>query len=298
MPYTFLMNTAHNKDLITDDGWSNTILNTLPAMCKPNSYQIADVEEEQPSTSKASNKTKQRAKVNDADQKSTLKTISGDISANYQRSSRQNVQADIHVMSKSSEHDYITLPNIPQEQPSTSKGITVIEQRQRVYFSQRSTSETDNDSICLQQSYRLYIGEKILSNMKSNINNEERYLHYFRQLIKFEETLTQEDPCPQGFKIVHITEFHTPKKRRIKRSNAQPKDNELLYREKLIALSKSKNASPQNIAIQTNMVGRFSDRVDMRAKILQNWQVYCSDEETYDNFIDRMLKFEESLIRN
>ena len=29
LPYTFLMNTSHNKRLVTDEGWWNTIRNTL-----------------------------------------------------------------------------------------------------------------------------------------------------------------------------------------------------------------------------------------------------------------------------
>ena len=29
LPYTFLMNTSHNKNLVSDEGWWNTIRNTL-----------------------------------------------------------------------------------------------------------------------------------------------------------------------------------------------------------------------------------------------------------------------------
>ena len=49
-------------------------------------------------------------------------------------------------------------------------------------------------------------------------------------------------------------------------------------------LGKSKNTPPQKMALQNNMVGSFSDRIDTRTKILKNWQLYCSDEELYERY--------------
>ena len=36
LPYIFLMNTSHNKDLLIDDGWWNTLNNTVGINTSPN----------------------------------------------------------------------------------------------------------------------------------------------------------------------------------------------------------------------------------------------------------------------
>ena len=309
LQHTYLMNTSHNKDRITDDGWKNTIRNAirLPFNLKMDCFQgsLQNVEEGQPATTQPSSKIRQRQEMNYADQRSTSETRAVGLPANYKRDSRQIVHAEVYVISNSentiqpSAHDYIYLPNVPDGQPSTSKGISKSRHRQKpVDFAQRPTSETDSDNVSLQQSYRFYIGEKILSNMMNNMNNEEQYLHYFRQLIQFEETLKHEDACLKDFEIVHITDFQASKEGRVKRSNSQPRARSVSDKDKPIHLSKSKSTLPQHIAVQTDFIGRFSDRIDMRRNILENLHLYCSDEELYDIFLNRLLNFEESVIRN
>ena len=131
--------------------------------------------------------------------------------------------------------------------------------------------------------------------MVINLSNEEGYLYYFRQLIQFEETLKREKPCHNGFELVHITDVQGPKNGRIKESNTQPKDKALLGKVK----NKSKNTpAPQMMTLQVNFVGKFSDRIAMRRNILENLNIYCNDEELYDMFLDRLLNFEESLIKD
>ena len=40
LPYTFLMNTSHNKNLVVDDGWVTTIRNTLMLPSPPNILRL------------------------------------------------------------------------------------------------------------------------------------------------------------------------------------------------------------------------------------------------------------------
>ena len=124
--------------------------------------------------------------------------------------------------------------------------------------------------------------------MVININNEEGYLHYYRQLIQFEETLKHEDACHNDFEIVHITDVHAPKEGRIKRSNAQPKHNALLC-ESPVHLSKSKNTSePQMMMLKIDFVGKSTNRIDMRRNILENLHsihnLNVSHRSAYDIF--------------
>ena len=302
LPYTFLMNTSYNKNLITDDGWKNTIRNVvvLQIKFKPDSCQNTqkNIVEEQPRKTKASIKIRQRREVHNSGDRPTSEPRAGGVSADNKRDSRQIVQADVYVISNS-ENDYFTLPNIPDGEPSTSKGESGMRQSQNwVDVVQRSTSETDHDSFGLQQSYRLYIGEKILSNMMDNIYSEEKYLHYFRQLIQLEETLKQEDVCLKDFKIVHLTDCQAPKRGRIIRTNPQLNDKTILDEDKPVHFCKSKNTSPQHTASHIDFVGKVSDRIDTRRNILEDFHAYCINEELYDMLLNRVLNFEENLIKD
>lgn len=264
LPYTHLMNTSHNKDRITDIGWQNTIRNAvgLSAKITPDSIEMSAPKfpENQPKFPKFPE-----------NQPSETRVVG--LSSDNQGGSNQVVQAEVYTISKPdntvqpSEPDYTFLPNVPEQQPSTSKGSSEITPRhQMTDFAQRSTSETDHDSIGLGKSYRLCIGKKIISNMMKNINNEEGYLHYFRQLVQFEETMKHEDTCHKDFEIVDLCQ--------------------------------SKNTAHQMMSLKINLAETLLNRIDMRRNVLENWHVYCKDEELYDSFLNELLNFEESLVKD
>ena len=69
LPYTFLMNTSHNKKLLTDEGWWNTIKNAFGysrnsdtnAISSPNNIPLSSVEKkEEPIDTTNSSKCTQR----------------------------------------------------------------------------------------------------------------------------------------------------------------------------------------------------------------------------------------------
>ena len=82
----------------------------------------------------------------------------------------------------------IDLPNVPlAEQQSTSKICsTGLKAKRGRHKPPRSDSESDT------KSYRRSMGETLLSYMLLNVENEDAYLHYFRQLDSFQANLNYE----------------------------------------------------------------------------------------------------------
>ena len=101
---------------------------------------------------------------------------------------------------------------------------------------QRSGSESDV------KSYRHSMGETILSYMLSNVENEEAYLHYFRQLISFEGGLNKEDGS-NVFDIVHLNHNDNKRGERVKRSNTD-------FKRETSCLTKSKHTRPNILELR------------------------------------------------
>ena len=176
--------------------------------------------------------------------------------------------------------------NVPVEElPSTSKICSGSKQvGEGGSASRTSSSEPDL------KSYRRSIGEKIIAHMLSNIENEEAYLHYFRQLAIFEEGLNQQDES-NIFEIVHFNYNQKKRKRPVKSSNKN------LDRE-AVQLAKSKNTRPQIVELKVNLTGQQVDRVAIRRDALEKFYDPNFNDDLYEEFLDRLIALEESLIED
>ena len=170
LPYTYLMNTSDNRNLVVEDGWRNTIRNAFGILNKCGRSDITTM-------------------ISKPDGKPN--------------------KCEIFVTSKSrqiitqSQNPAIELPNVPrEEQQGTSKicsgGRKVTK---RCNKSQRSDSGSDT------KSYRRSMGETIFWYMLSHVETEDAYLHYFRQLIIFEDSLNHKG-APSTYHIVHLSLIH------------------------------------------------------------------------------------------
>ena len=180
------MNTSHNKNLLIDDGWWNTIRNTIGTSL----YSL---------TSKC------------------------------KRPNKETSETKVYVISKSELLEHAEPNNeatvIVEEQPSTSCTNPTfrnkLKEQKNIAVATKQSSETDDDSLALEKSYRISVGEEILKHMKININEEKSYLYYLRQLSRFEELLREKGAIVEDFQIEHISEIPIPKVGRIKNSNLQ-----------------------------------------------------------------------------
>jgi len=195
--------------------------------------------------------------------------------------SRQNIhQNQAHITST------IYPYNVPVEElPSTSKICSGSKQAgEGVSASRTSSSEPDL------KSYRRSIGDKIISHMLSNIENEDAYLHYFKQLAIFEEGLNHQDES-NIFEIVYFHYSQNERKGRVKSSNKN------LDRE-AVQLANSKNTRPQIVELKVNLTGKQVDRVAIRRDALDNFYDPNFNDDLYEEFLDRLIALEESLIED
>ena len=155
---------------------------------------------------------------------------------------------------------------------------------ERCHTNQASDSESDL------KSYRRSKGETIIYYMISNVENEDAYLHYFKQLISFEEGLNKQ----VGSDILDIEHFNynqNTRKGKVKRSNTN-------LRNETASFANSKHMRQESLELRVNFVGKQVDRIAMRRDILENVYDQDNDDELYDEFLDQLIVLEESFIEN
>ena len=125
----------------------------------------------------------------------------------------------------------------------------------------RMTFDSDDEILgAPRKSRRLCIGEEILTNMKTNVDNEIVYVHYLNQLSIFEEDFKNQNAVSNVFEITHT--------------------RDLIFTKNLIL----------------NLVGTSLERIEERKKIFQGSEACFREDETYANFLSLLFDLEESFI--
>ena len=150
-------------------------------------------------------------------------------------------------------------------------------------------SESENDYKAEKKCFRLIMGEDILRHMFVNINDEDPYIHYFKQLIEFEEFVkSNEHRNLEKFKIVHYDVSNGTKVCKIKNSGQRKISNKKIT---------SKNKPEEEIILKVNFaVEPFQKRTKLRHETFRHFHKYCNDKESYECFINRLQTLEENFI--
>ena len=275
LPYTFLMNTSHNKNLVADDGWWNTIRNIfgLSENSVSSSYQngasnITISKRFDTKSFQMSNPTASGTTLNVNHQK-TFFAVTNEKILDDEGTKKVFFVSETTISNPTSKRNYGNPLNCLNQLPSTSnRKIDTSEQEMVLDICQlqqsikRTTSDSDDEILDIpKKSPRLCIGEKILANMVSTINNEVVYIHYLNQLSILEEDFKKQHRAPDEFEISHVGE----------------------------------TAIAKNLIL--NLVGKSLDRIEERKKILKGFEEHCSGEERYDTFLSDLFDLEESFIR-
>ena len=304
LPYVFLMNTSHNKNLVIDDGWLNTIQNTLglseqaillPCQCWPFLLRLT--------TWKGRDQIEKNQKNANTNQRSKAEDKVSNIPSGFSSDPVSKVNGDIYVISKpftstsQSEKESIHSVNVLSEMPSNGSGIIKIKHRKnKTGVIKKTPSESDEDRSTPQISHRLCVGEKLLSYMLMHINSEEEYLHYLKQLSRFEETVSKGFRLHEEFSLGHIVEFAVPKRTRVKNFTFQilkePTNTKPSQSRK--PKKKSKNESPIDKNRPYRLIGNVLDRIERRKKLFGSFQGYHEDEECYIKFVGALFDVEEN----
>lgn len=275
LPYTFLMNTSHNKNLVADEGWWNTIRNTfgLSENSVSSSHQngasnITIAKRIDTKSFQMSNPSASGTTLN-VDHRKTFFAVSNEKILDDESTNKVFLVSETTNFTPISKPNHINPLNCLGQVPSTShRKIHTLEQEMVLDVCQlqqsikRTTSDSDDEILDIpKKSARLSIGEKILANMVSTINNEVVYIHYLNQLSILEEDFKKHHRTPNEFEISHVGEATIVK----------------------------------NLIL--NLVGKSLDRIEERKKMLKGLEEHCSREELYDTFLSDLFDLEESFIR-
>ena len=298
LPYIFLMNTSHNKNLLIDDGWWSTVKNALGislarnndnSTCHPISLSILSL----------SRKSAFETVESHRDQTDTTKNEDNDRHANLgvRRKRSRRVDATNSEVLMSSSNDYrmrcstssfcCDSTKFSAVETKTGSSLTIPSPTKPAEPITKEESDSEEETQLPPKTYHLDLGESLLSKMINSMNNEDEYLHYLTQLSELEEYFNKNHECSEEYNPFHIIDYPTRKKGKIKSNQPKPEN---------IEERGSKNVSTPKNELNVQLLGRAFDRLETRESLLQNYQEYCNDEVSYKKFCDMLLDFEENLI--
>ena len=216
--------------------------------------------------------------------------------------SEQDSTSEIPTISKSVEQaksmENHNLSDFPDSKPSTSKNgvIDNLEYKVNRPIRMMESDSDDDDAFGLNRSDRLMIGEEILSNMMRHLDDEPGYLHYLKELSKFNEIWNKDANSANDFRIVHATDFPTIQKNRIKGSLKEKRNN--CKRNQDTDSRPDSKLSAKYSPDKCNDGRSFKDSVKIRTKLLERYQEYCCDEDSFNNLIGVIFDIEETMTQD
>lgn len=302
------MNTSYNKDRIVDDGWKPVLLNSIV-----NPFRNNKPEDQDKSTNDEIKNIRKKYFLNHKkgakdDVYSFSKSRKG-LQKNPLSMAKTEHNQKIKIFTISKEESILNVEDIEQNTnipmscwTSNPRQEEKLNNANRNFPNDYSNTVLDekNESTDPLTSDRLRIGEELLSRMLSEVNNEPSYLHFFKQLMAFENFINDKYSKLNGefqIKSFHETVNSTRKiyvensfnqcevdssslKRRIKHSKNR------------LCQQKLKNTPSTNV----NYVIDVLIRAQLRRDMLKHYKVHCNDERRYNDFLNSLSEFEEMLL--
>ena len=308
--YTFLMNTSYNKDRVIESGWKivifNAIAGTFRCISKPeNMESIQTVFQKLEGNDEKKEAIDLKSLPNIPDSSISNNTSSTSCSSNVpSQSANQDIfvisSPDYDMFQTSSQCCSIKLKDLEKIKSQNRRSkIESKNQDQRILSKSLSAdSELSVTDSCQRKSYRVMIGEKIITEMRAKLDDEEAYLYYFRQLVEFEEMIQKVDfYVEKKFEIQPYVTFPIVTYSKIKNANTPSHQGDgqncKITRRKSIARKVGFDHSQQE--------SMFSEqglmRMQLRRDVLSNFSIFLNDEEHFDNFVNTFIEFEEDLIK-
>ena len=317
LPYTCLINTSYNKSRIVDDGWKTVFVNSVPASFNcilfKRHHRVAQSPQdskEQLNDSERNTKRGQRVSPLGTSTPSMLSNLPTKHFSSKGKRSFQIKQLDVSVISINEKnltalnHDFNHAVGELTPVQSTSETHKSFKKKPKSMISDED-STLNSKTVCnqssLRKSDRLSKGEQLLSNMALHGSNEDAYMHYFKQLIEFDYlTKNSKTDHLQKFEIIPFNKMHTTKICKIKKSKKIINvNNDTVSRKdtRIKNTSSSKNKTSEEITLKVNYTVDLFNRIQQRQALLDDLETYCYDDELFDSFVNRLVEFEESLIK-
>ena len=316
LPHTFLMNTAYNKERIIDEGLKNIIRNAL----------------DMPFDRKKIYRFLQKAWIGDStdgngNQKIMLNEH-GKENCNSKDTKTYPTEKDvpiIHVIPNNELNQVQKLGSIedcenrklkedvskgsipicqisqlPEEKPSSSKRRHDENEHNKgktsKKISERKEKDVDEEELTEDES-RLLIYKKLLNCMFENLNDEKHYLHYFLQLIDYEDK-NKDKNKEKEFVILSVIEFNEKeeKKKMMPTKKKGMKNSRTMKNEK--KPTNYQVLSPRTMMFEANANQKQLDRTAMRRAMMENFEEHLTDKKSFSSYLNELIDFEEGLIDN
>ena len=309
IPYTFLMNTSYNKGRIIDEGWKTVVLNSF-------FFVKSCFSRRRRRELQSSRNLDQRSSVKDRNKKQNKsnrkhkKDCSSKLDDDKPSTCQIKNESDISIIA-TREYDIPspviqTLCRIEDLEPTPGNSLRFsdhLNRRKPNLIEQNLSCDSGDENSCHSfqgKSPRVLVGEKILSKMAENLNYEDAYIHYLRQLVEYEEILKCEDPVQeQNYKIEPFFDFKHLKNIKVKCSN-NLRGNHSTKSKKQNRNDRDyqyQNHSHNELPLNINFSVEYIMRAQLRRDMLKHYPRFCDEKSRYHYFINSLIEFEESLIR-
>ena len=289
LPYTYLMNTSHNKKRIIDDGLVSVLRNLLrppvdfntirTSICNPLYLNVHNL----------------------TGNVQVSKIVESETSSKPTEKPCQKNTLGVYVISNSGDSSFVkdNIPNVPLECASSSKGITHIEEGiKRNILSRKYSSESSlvNENGAFLEESRISVGKKILSYMTENVSIEEVYLHFLVQIIDFEEKFKDKDASLLQFEIVPPISGELKDVEKSTKTKRKGRHRTFLAEDKSKFFNKSEAVASSKSIQKKNLNGSLSQRMEMRREMLADFSDHCNNEESYEKYLAKIIDLEEGMI--
>ena len=310
--YTFLMNTSYNKDRIIESGWKivifNAISGTLTCFSKPENIETLQAAIQAISgKSERDNdiELEELPKAQESSMSQSKNTSSTNCSnANSSKTADQDIfiisSPDLDIFPSSSLDSGLKLKDLEKMKSKMWKNEVESKKPGRMKFSKSissdSASSTTDDN--RGKDYRMITRDKIFSEMTNKLDNENAYLHYFKQLVDFEDYAQKQDLNRyEMFQVLPYITFQSADKSKIKNTYIPTNENSV---QNQIQSRKQRNYEKVTFS-EFHSNPEFSEqglmRMQLRRDMIKNYSIFLSNEEQFGNFIDSLIEFEEGLIK-
>ena len=295
LPHTYLMNTAHNKDRIIDQGLKSTIKNALSLPFRKNG-----VKDNLPwtlkglcSTQESISEYSKNAEITSHSQEAKFNKLE----INEKATSTVFTITENNVLRNKDEHLLGIEDLEPLSLPSTSKGVCESKEKKIFRNLQNENSESDIDEVSLNNADQIDIRKELLSFMYQNIDNDEVYLHYLLQLTDYERCSKEKLDDRKRFQIVVIENSELKRSTTWKKSKSKKKTISYTNDDKMkMKPIHVRNGFQMDKTSRSDRMMTSSNVFAKRKMLLENFNEYCQNDETYESFLTILLDFEENLI--
>ena len=309
LPNSFLMNTSHNKHLIVDNGFWNTIRNAtglpLKCSCKPRAVYGRGVSVFKRPINRTNDTTCSVDSITPGTSKDT-KEVNRLVQNSFtSKACRHPQQGNIFTLSNGTT-EYIRLAMVHGYENSYISNETGTDNHNELksqWPSPTLDSPIPYKDEFLYEGYSSHVGKELLWYMTNDINDEEAYFYYFRQLLEYEEcSKMKDDVNDKEFVITHNNHTQRVKTSRPKRSTLHMRIPTVLDENKECKndtgkhISKCESKMNNELKLKVDFKVQLKDRIKKRKNILKDIHAQCRDENGYQMYFNMLVDFEEGLI--